>query len=246
MIEQQRKNQRLIVAIFAMTILPFLIAFGLKDSKWLMSKGTNRGQLIVPPVPLDYANLTGFDTFSEQNKNQLQGHWLIVNTISTAVCGRNCLEAILKTRQLRLMLSKDLPRTRRVVLLFEPIKPEIASQLWLKDSLLWRLKSPDFKGKETLYEQYVQGQVKLDEKGIAELIGHENATKALQSDLLRFVPSASVKIQLKAIRKEAELPDGMLFLIDPMGNLMMQYEPGFDPYKVKDDLMHLLRISQIG
>ena len=34
--------------------------------------------------------------------------------------------------------------------------------------------------------------------------------------------------------------------MDPMGNLMMQYEPGFDPYKVKSDLMHLLRISQIG
>jgi hypothetical protein len=42
------------------------------------------------------------------------------------------------------------------------------------------------------------------------------------------------------------VPDGMLFLIDPLGNLMMQYEPGFNTYKVKDDLMHLLRISQIG
>jgi hypothetical protein len=27
---------------------------------------------------------------------------------------------------------------------------------------------------------------------------------------------------------------------------MMHYEPGFNTYKVKDDLMHLLRISQIG
>jgi hypothetical protein len=26
----------------------------------------------------------------------------------------------------------------------------------------------------------------------------------------------------------------------------MQYDPGFDPYKVKSDLVHLLRISQIG
>jgi hypothetical protein len=38
----------------------------------------------------------------------------------------------------------------------------------------------------------------------------------------------------------------MLLLIDPLGNIMMQYEPGFDPYKVKNDLMHLLRASQIG
>jgi len=38
----------------------------------------------------------------------------------------------------------------------------------------------------------------------------------------------------------------MLLLIDPQGNVMMRYEPGFDPYKVKNDLLHLLKISQIG
>ena len=46
--------------------------------------------------------------------------------------------------------------------------------------------------------------------------------------------------------KAGVMPEGMLFLIDPLGNLMMQYEAGFNTYKVKDDLMHLLRISQIG
>lgn len=36
------------------------------------------------------------------------------------------------------------------------------------------------------------------------------------------------------------------FLMDPLGNIMMQYESGFDPYKVKSDLHKLLKISQIG
>jgi hypothetical protein len=51
--------------------------------------------------------------------------------------------------------------------------------------------------------------------------------------------------KLASIR-QGLVPDGMLFLIDPLGNVMMHYEPGFNAYKVKDDLMHLLRISQIG
>jgi hypothetical protein len=51
--------------------------------------------------------------------------------------------------------------------------------------------------------------------------------------------------KLKKIRN-TDIPEGMLFLMDPFGNLMMQYEPGFDPYKVKKDLGKLLRISQIG
>jgi hypothetical protein len=34
--------------------------------------------------------------------------------------------------------------------------------------------------------------------------------------------------------------------MDPLGNLMMQYDPGFDPYDVKKDLKKLLKISQIG
>jgi hypothetical protein len=43
-----------------------------------------------------------------------------------------------------------------------------------------------------------------------------------------------------------ELTSGMLILMDPLGNLMMQYKAGFDPYAVKSDLKKLLRISQIG
>jgi hypothetical protein len=63
--------------------------------------------------------------------------------------------------------------------------------------------------------------------------------------LLRSKPAASLVQKLKKIRN-TDIPEGMLFLMDPFGNLMMQYEPGFDPYKVKKDLGKLLRISQIG
>jgi hypothetical protein len=36
------------------------------------------------------------------------------------------------------------------------------------------------------------------------------------------------------------------YWIDPLGNVMMKYAPDFNPYDAKSDLMHLLKISQIG
>lgn len=42
------------------------------------------------------------------------------------------------------------------------------------------------------------------------------------------------------------LAEGMVLLLDPLGNVMMWYSPGFDPYGVLRDLQRLLRNSQIG
>ena len=39
---------------------------------------------------------------------------------------------------------------------------------------------------------------------------------------------------------------GLLYLIDPLGNLIMTYPPGFDPSGLMDDLELLLRASQVG
>lgn len=181
-----------------MSIIPFLIAWGLKENPELVKGRTNIGQLITPPVTTERSDLTGFDKFSADNMAELSGHWLIVNVIPNNECNESCLEAVHKTKQLRLMLNKELTRTRRIVMLLKDVAPETANQWWLGDETLLRVKPNDAVSKK-----------------IAEI-------------------------------RQGNMPDGMLFLMDPLGNLMMQYEPGFDPYGVKSDLMHLLRISQIG
>jgi hypothetical protein len=149
------------------------------------------------------------------------------------------------------MMSKDMLRTRRVVVAFDALVPEAAEQLWLKEALLWRLldkgvkNDADYKIDNTLYTSLLSPENTVDDVLITRLIGQENKAAALHSDLIRVTPSHVLRQKMAGIRKGV-MPDGMLFLMDPLGNLMMQYEPGFDPYKVKSDLMHLLRISQIG
>ncbi|MGZ8180330.1 MAG: hypothetical protein ACXWT1_00075 [Methylobacter sp.] len=195
---QKNKNHILILVIFGMSIIPFLIAWGLKENPQLLKGQTNHGQLITPPVMTERSDLSGFDPFSTENMSELSGHWLLVNIIPNSGCNEACIEALHKTKQIRLMLNKELTRTRRIVMVLKDITPEAASKWWVDDQTLLRVKPNDAVAKK-----------------IAEI-------------------------------RQGDIPDGMLLLMDPLGNLMMQYEPGFDPYDVKSDLMHLLRISQIG
>jgi len=62
---------------------------------------------------------------------------------------------------------------------------------------------------------------------------------------LRLKPNAAVIEKLNLLYNR-QIPEGALLLVDPLGNFMMQYAPNFNPYDAKSDLMHLLKISQIG
>lgn len=243
--KQQKKNRLLIIVIFCMTIIPFLIAWGLKENPDLVKGTTNRGQLLIPPLSINRNDFTGFDAFSTENLGELPGHWLIVNVIPSMGCNEICLDGLLKTKQLRLMLNKELPRTRRIVIIFNELPQVITREWWLKDMLLWRLRRTENKEDNALFIRLLREENKIDEKLIDKLIGSESRDFALNSDLIRVKPSSELAKKIMNI-KAGVIPEGMLFLIDPLGNLMMQYEAGFNTYKVKDDLMHLLRISQIG
>ena len=47
-------------------------------------------------------------------------------------------------------------------------------------------------------------------------------------------------------KKPAELPAGGYFLVDPLGNLVMYFEPDIDPSLVVEDMKRLLKLSRIG
>ena len=47
-------------------------------------------------------------------------------------------------------------------------------------------------------------------------------------------------------KRPADLAPGGLFLIDPLGNLVMYFPPGLDPSEMVDDIKRLLKLSRIG
>ena len=42
------------------------------------------------------------------------------------------------------------------------------------------------------------------------------------------------------------VPEGAIFLVDPLMNVALWYAPSFDPYQLVKDIKHLLKASQIG
>ncbi len=47
-------------------------------------------------------------------------------------------------------------------------------------------------------------------------------------------------------KRPADFPPGGYYLIDPLGNLVMYFQPDIDPADMVDDVKHLLRLSRIG
>ena len=64
--------------------------------------------------------------------------------------------------------------------------------------------------------------------------------------MLNFVPDMAQAL-LQPFRGDGFAPQGeQFFLVDPLGNLMMYYDPGVQASGVMKDLQKLLKISQIG
>ena len=196
MTTQLKKNRLTILLIFAMSVIPFGIAWYLAEHPQVVQLGTNNGELITPPLTTELLAFTGYDDFSAQNLKELQGHWIMVNVLPNGPCSETCQDALHKTRQISLMMGKDIARIRRLAVLYG-MQPNAFPKEWQDDARL-----------------------------------------------LKAVVSPALQNSLRTLAAGGE--EGLLLIMDPLGNLMMKYPAGYDPYKVRNDLSKLLRISQIG
>jgi hypothetical protein len=187
----------LVLGIALISIVPFGLAWYYASHPELVNETTNRGTLVLPPHPLNYADLLARPLRPGGDGAELKGRWILLH-VAFGQCEASCADALHKTRQVRLMLNKEIPRVKRLLLMAGPTTTRaLESALKLDDSLA--------------------------------VFG---------------VPDSLIGTITDSIGKPPA--DGMVFLIDPLGNLMLWYENGFDPYDLDKDLKHLLRASQIG
>lgn len=237
MIDQKKKNQRTIIILALMTLIPFSVAWYLTTDPNFRPGSTNKGDLITPLITTERSELQGIDPFSVKNIGELKGHWVMLNVIPAQQCNKVCADAIHATRQIRLMINKELTRVRRAVIVMQGEQQ--------KDYLAWKeqgdrvlkLESEEYR---KLGEPEQQVDVLLQKKT-------EGLVSWWDKDyrLLKVKPGATLAEKIKLLLG-ADMAEGQMILMDPLGNLMMQYKSGFDPYAVKRDLKKLLRISQIG
>lgn len=198
MAEQQKRSRWLAILIALIAIVPMGLAWWIKEHPEWIQERSNYGNLITPARPLGYGEFSLMPSNFAENLDEMKGRWVIVHVLRGQTCQDACLETLHKTRQVRLMLNKDISRVRRVLLA-------------LDEKAGWAVRNQN-KGDPTLL--------------IAQV-------------------SPRFMAQLREITGRP-ISDEMVFLMDPLGNLMMWYAPNFDPYGVAKDLRHLLKASQVG
>ncbi|MEE9397921.1 MAG: hypothetical protein V3V31_13000 [Methylococcales bacterium] len=196
--DNKNNNRFVLLAMLSLTLIPFVLAWIVMQNPSVISGQVNYGNLVTPPRPIVTTELVAFDDFSKNYFDEFKGRWVFVHVATKQGCLSDCLESLYKTKQIRIMLNKELSRVRRLIVV-NPEISELDAKLWWKD------------------DPY----------------------------LLRMRLTSELIAEMEKILGQP-IPQGTIFLMDPIGNLMMWYPPGFDPYEVKKDLKRLLKVSQVG
>lgn len=197
--EYSRRRARLgLLGLAALFFVPLALSFYLYyGTGWRPEGGAQHGELIDPARPLPAASLLQADG-TTTGEDFLRGKWHLVY-VGDGGCAAACRDALVKSRQVRLALDKDIGRVGRVFL-YEGPAP---------DPGLVAAGHPDL---------------------VAASLSGESAAGLRAA----FAPGP-----------EPAAAD-CLYIVDPLGNLMMRYPPDATPRAILTDLERLLRLSHIG
>jgi len=194
----RRRARVALIGLAALFFVPLAVSFYLYyGTEWRPSGGAQHGDLVEPPRPLPELSLAVPGGGLTQ-PGFLRDTWHIVYA-GHGACGAGCRESLVKSRQVRLALDKDIGRVGRAFL--------YAGEL--EDAAYFAREHP--------------GLV------IASVDGAAGAA------LLQAFPP-----------DPPPLTAGRLYLVDPLGNLLMSYPPDAPPKALLEDLERLLRLSHIG
>lgn len=184
-----------VLAFFAPLLLAFFIYYG---TSWRPSSMSNKGDLISPVVSLPETELHKPDG-SVLDKQWLQHKWTLAY-VGEGSCDQSCRDALLITRNIRLLLGKDSTRVQRAFLFAGTCCDANYFSVEQPDLIIARV--DDETGQQTL--------------------------KLFPNDVGNVMQA------------------GRIYIIDPLGNLMMSYKRGAEAGDLHADLKKLLSLSHIG
>lgn len=116
----------MLILIASIAIIPFMLAWFYAKNPELIAKRSNYGNLIIPAQPLNYEELLGPPDPRDAGLQDAKGRWILLQLLPHgATCGAVCRETSYATRQIRLMLNKDIARVRRLLLSSDPVTGEV-------------------------------------------------------------------------------------------------------------------------
>lgn len=188
--DDKKRGGKMQLALVALAFgAPLLLATWMyKSDHWQPDRGSNNGTILQPIVNIaDRLPSSPVVPLTEQQ-------WLMLY-VNTSSCNKDCLAALYRLRQSRLMLANEMSRVTRVFLHGES--------------------TPD----RVFLEEQHAGLITITDKDLVILL---------------------------AGRQPTELGPGGIYLIDPLGNLVMYFSPELPPGEMVEDIKHLLELSRIG
>ena len=177
----------------------------------------NYGELVeVKPVPDATLSLLDGKPFKLA---EFKGKWLLV-TLDGGACAEACVKKLYNMRQMRTALGKDRDRVERA---------------WL---------ITDDEALSTMTMREYDGTRMLRARG-TPLLAAFLAPAVVATAVRPGVASANATAPVAAVLSSIN-PADHIYLIDPLGNLVLRFPKNEDPAKMKKDLERLLKYSRIG
>ena len=125
------RNRMMIISIALICIIPFGFAWYLAKNPQLVKdrQKTNYGHLINPAQSIDYDLFFQAPVTTVENLPEIKGHWVMVQIVASPICADICKETLQKTDKVRLLMSKDIPRVRRLLLFPGQAAPDSAQEI---------------------------------------------------------------------------------------------------------------------
>ena len=134
----------LIVLLIALSaFVPFALAYLYANHPEWIQKTSNVGTLIVPIQSVALETLDQQPLGKVVDPAEFRGRWLLLE-VAESQCEAICLESLHKTHQAWLMLNKELPRVRRLLLVGKDGKRVLENPVVkADDALLMAALAPD-------------------------------------------------------------------------------------------------------
>ncbi|MFT3801771.1 MAG: hypothetical protein QM766_11175 [Burkholderiaceae bacterium] len=200
---------------------------------------TNYGQLLAQR---SVSELAGTDSRGEAvSLAALEGRWLMVLASAQACRDEACARRLYLSRQVRTTAGKDMDRVERVLLLTGPDDPPPALLAQHPGLHVIRV------APERFDQSFGSARPASDPAGqnAAAPAGDASSATSLSS-ATSVTSAASPASAASATSPSSPAALDALYMVDPLGHLMMRYPPDFDPNRLKKDLAKLLRASRVG
>jgi hypothetical protein len=106
----------MLLLIALISLIPFLLAWVYYQNPQWVSGRSNYGTLVVPAQPIPYSDLLRPVGADAAPPDGLKGRWILLQVEGASGCGVPCQYSLQATRQIRLLLNKDIVRVRRLLL----------------------------------------------------------------------------------------------------------------------------------